>query len=58
MCEWVSDFFDEGRLWWEGFFDVVLIVKKWKEYLSGDCNWVYYFWDVLMFEVWFDSVLC
>jgi len=39
----------------EGFFDVLLIRQKWDEHLSGERNWQYHLWDVLMFQAWLEK---
>jgi asparagine synthase (glutamine-hydrolysing) len=40
---------DETRLRNEGFFHLAPIRQKWQEHLSGQRNWQYHLWDVLMF---------
>jgi len=45
---------DENRLQQEGFFDVAMVRLKWKEHLSGERNWQYLLWDVLMFQAWLE----
>ena len=39
----------------EGFFDPAPIQNKWHEHLSGQRNWQYLLWDVLMFQAWLES---
>ena len=43
------------RLRTEGFFDPAPIRAKWDEHQSGERNWHYYLWDVLMFQAWFEA---
>jgi asparagine synthase (glutamine-hydrolysing) len=38
----------------EGFFNPAPIQQKWKEHLSGQRNWQYHLWDVLMFQAWLE----
>jgi asparagine synthase (glutamine-hydrolysing) len=52
LRDWAEALLDETRLRREGFFDPKPIRKKWREHLSGQCNWVYHLWDVLMFQSW------
>lgn len=49
---WAEDLLDPGRMNSEGFFDPVPIHQKWRQHLSGDQNWQYLLWDVLMFQAW------
>jgi asparagine synthase (glutamine-hydrolysing) len=55
LVAWADALLDEGRLQKEGFFDSEIIGKKWREHKSGDRNWQYLLWDVLMFQVWFEK---
>ncbi|MBI3893737.1 MAG: asparagine synthetase B, partial [Candidatus Wallbacteria bacterium] len=52
---WAEALLDESRLRREGFFDPAPIRQKWREHLSGERNWHYYLWDVLMFQVWLET---
>ncbi|MHB1091306.1 asparagine synthase (glutamine-hydrolyzing) [Thiobacillus sp.] len=52
---WAAALIEPGRLVREGFFDPVPIQHKWAEHQSGNRNWSYYLWDVLMFQVWLES---
>ena len=55
LREWGENLLDENRLKSEGFFDPVPIRIKWAEHLSGQRNWQYYLWDILMFQAWLDE---
>ena len=55
LREWAEDLLCESRLKREGFFNVDMIRKKWKEHLSGERNWQYHLWSVLMFQAWLEK---
>ncbi len=49
---WAEALLDPVRLHHDGFFEVAPIRQKWAEHLSGQRNWQYLLWDVLMFQAW------
>jgi asparagine synthase (glutamine-hydrolysing) len=55
LKEWAGDLLSEDRLRREGYFSVPSVRQKWREHLSGQRNWAYHLWDVLMFQAWQDS---
>lgn len=55
LREWAEELLDEKRLRQEGFFDPKPIRAKWAEHLSGQRNWQYHLWDVLMFQSWLEN---
>jgi asparagine synthase (glutamine-hydrolysing) len=52
---WAEALLENSRLLREGFFDPAPIRTKWAEHLSGQRNWEYHLWDVLMFQLWFEN---
>jgi len=52
---WAEDLLDESLLRAQGYFRPAPIRKKWIEHLSGQRNWQYHLWDVLMFQAWLQA---
>jgi asparagine synthase (glutamine-hydrolysing) len=55
LREWAEVLLAEDRLKREGVFNPEPIRLKWTEHLSGQRNWQYHLWDVLMFQAWLES---
>jgi len=55
LRDWAENLLNEQRLAQEGFFDVAMVRQKWEEHLSGERNWQYLLWDVLMFQAWLEN---
>jgi asparagine synthase (glutamine-hydrolysing) len=55
LREWAEALLDETRLKREGYFNPMEIRQKWAEHLSGQLNWQYHLWDILMFQSWLES---
>jgi len=56
LREWAEALLDEGRLKDEGFLNPLPVREKWNEHLTGQRNWAYHLWGVLMFQAWLESV--
>lgn len=55
LRDWAEGLLNESRLKREGFFNPRPIRTKWAEHLSGQRNWQYHLWDVLMFQAWIEQ---
>jgi asparagine synthase (glutamine-hydrolysing) len=49
---WAESLLEPARLRREGLFDVATVRTRWEEHVSGERNWHYPLWDVLMFQAW------
>jgi asparagine synthase (glutamine-hydrolysing) len=55
LREWAESLLDEKRLQREGYFNAGLIRTKWREHLSGQRNWQFLLWPVLIFQSWLET---
>ena len=53
LRDWAESLLSEQSLSSHGLLNVQPIRNKWREHLSGDRNWQYLLWDVLVFQDWF-----
>jgi asparagine synthase (glutamine-hydrolysing) len=52
LRDWAEDLISERALKSDGLFHPALIRARWKEHLSGQFNWQYPLWVILMFQAW------
>ncbi len=52
---WATDLLSESRLGREGYLEVGPIQRRLQEHLSGERNWQYHLWIILMFEAWVEA---
>jgi asparagine synthase (glutamine-hydrolysing) len=53
LREWVEDRFSEANLKQHQLLNCEAIRAKWNEHLSGQRNWQYLLWNVLVFQDWY-----
>jgi asparagine synthase (glutamine-hydrolysing) len=52
LRDWAESLLDEKRLREAGLVDAATVRRYWNEHLSGQRNWQYHLWDILMLEAW------
>ncbi len=52
LREWAEDLLQEKKIEQQGFFDPAPIRKRWLEHASGQRDWQYFLWNVLIFQSW------
>ena len=55
LRDWAESLIDPDRLQQEGYFSKEIIHTTWQEHLSGQRNWSYQIWTILMFQLWLDQ---
>ena len=55
LKDWANDLLEPGRLRREGYLKPELIQQRWREHTSGQRDWHYPLWDVLMFQAWLQA---
>ncbi|MEE6161777.1 asparagine synthase (glutamine-hydrolyzing) [Cylindrospermopsis raciborskii DSH] len=54
LRDWAESLLGEDILRQQGFLNPTSVRKKWQEHLSGERDWQYLLWDVLMFQAWLE----
>lgn len=52
LRDWAGDLLDEGELKRDGFLDVGQVRRIWREHTTGQQDWQYCLWDLLIFQAW------
>lgn len=55
LREWAEALLDHERIRREGVLEPELIRQRWLEHLSGDREWGFLIWEVLMFQAWMET---
>ena len=55
LKDWCEDLLNVDRLKKEGYFNEIVVEKKWREHLSGNSNHITFLWPILMFQAWLDK---
>lgn len=55
LRDWAEDLLSIDRISRDGFFNALPIRKMWEQHLSGQRNWAYLLWDILMFQEWLEN---
>jgi len=54
LRDWAEALLDERRLRQEGYLNPRLVRSLWQAHLTGQAEWHYYLWDILMFQAWLE----
>jgi asparagine synthase (glutamine-hydrolysing) len=57
LRDWAESLLAEDNLRRQGFLNPAPIRRKWEEHLSGERDWQYMLWCILMFQAWLEGVV-
>jgi asparagine synthase (glutamine-hydrolysing) len=49
---WAEGLLNEKEMRERGLIEPEPVLRKWQEHISGQRNWQYLLWDILMFQAW------
>lgn len=52
LREWADALLEPSAMRAEGFLDVAKVQRKWTQHRSGERDWQYHLWGILMFQAW------
>lgn len=55
LRDWAQGLLGEGRLRREGYFRPEAVSRVWQEHQSGERDWKFLLWDLLMFQAWLET---
>lgn len=55
LRDWAEALLDTEKLKQQGLLNTSLVRKYWQEHLSGQRNWQYMLWNLLMFQSWLEA---
>jgi asparagine synthase (glutamine-hydrolysing) len=55
LKEWAENLLSEDNIKSDGLLNYDVIKRKWDEHQSGERNWQYHLWGVLMFQAWYEN---
>lgn len=56
LRDWAEDLLDERRMREAGYLNPQPVRRMWTEHLTGQRDWQFHLWDVLMWEAWYRAV--
>jgi len=55
LKEWASDLLSPAKIRRSGYLDPHYVATLWDEHLSGERNWQYGLWNILMLQAWLEQ---